>query len=380
MTLKLNDLPDVSFAEKDINRILSDMINGYENAYFEQTGVKKKLYPGDPIRIFLYAQALRELQLRYMIDDAAKQNLLKYSRGDNLDNLGSFSRTERFQATAATVTMRFNLSAVRPTNEIIPKGTRVSPGTDIYFTVEEDITIPAGSLSGDVNTVCSQNGVVGNDFTPGQINILVDPIPFVASVENLEESYGGTELEIDNSYRDRIHLAPEGFSVAGPDGAYEYFSRLYSPLIEDIRITSPSPGTVDIRVLLKSGELPTISFLEGLQTYLSDRSRRPLTDNVVTGAPTTVNYDLDITYFISDEDKESESLIQTRVNQAIDDYIVWQRSKIGRDINESELGARIRLAGAKRAVITAPLYAPVDANSVATLNLKTVTYGGIEIG
>lgn len=378
LTLKLSDLPEVSFAEKDINKILNDMISGYEQAYFQQTGSRKKLYPGDPIRIWLYSQALREWQLRVMIDDAAKQNLLKYARGNNLKNLGAFSKTDPFEAKPALVKMKYNLSQAQPINEVIPQGNRVTPGNEIFFEVTENVTVPAGETQVTLTAECTEKGTLGNGFTPGQINILVDPLPWIESVENIEESQGGTDDEDDESYRQRIHLAPEGFSVAGPDGAYEYFARQYSPLVDDVRISSPSDGVVDIRLLLKNGELPTQSFIDGAQSYLSAKDKRPLTDKLEVSMPDIVEYNIDLTYFIKSEDVSSEEVIKTRVDDAIQNYIKWQRSKIGRDINPSELTTLIRLAGAKRVSIVSPIDTPIDKNGIAIVDEISVVYGGLE--
>lgn len=378
MTVSLKDLPEVSFAEKDINKILNDMVSKYEKAYLESTGERKKLYPGDPIRIFLYSQALRELQLRVLIDDAAKQNLLKYSRGNNLDGLGAFTRTDRLKEKYSKVKVKITLSKIRNTNEVIPAGTRISPDDEIYFTVDEDTLVEAGNLEVIADTTCTTKGSLGNGFTPGQINILVDPLPWVAKVENIEMSQGGADIEEDNVYRERIHLAPEGFSVAGPDGAYEYFTKEYSTLIDDVKISSPTPGVVDIRVLLKGGELPESSFIEGLEEHLSDKSKRPLTDKVEVYAPNEVQYDLDLSYYISSSDITREKLIKDRVEDAIEGYILWQKSKIGRDINPSELITKIRIAGAKRVDIVSPVFTLVEESDIAILNLKTINYGGLE--
>lgn len=379
MTLTLNDLPEVSFAEKDINKIISDMISEYEKAHFESTGKIKKLYPGDPIRIWIYTQALRELQLRVLIDDSAKQNLLKYSRGENLDNLGAFSRTQRFEEEASFVKIKFTLSGARPTPETILQGTRVSPGGELYFAVLEDTVIPAGQMEIEALTICLQLGTVGNGFTVGQINILVDPIPFIASVGNIEESQGGADREGDESYKERIHLAPEGFSVAGPEGAYEHFTRQYSPLIQDVKITSPSDGVVDIRVLLIGGELPGATFISGLIDHLNTRDKRPLTDKLQVGAPTTVAYNLDVTYYIRLIEETNEVNLKETIEAAIDDYIIWQKGATGRDINPSELTARCLNAGAKRIEIRLPVFTVIDnSNQVAALGTKAVVYGGLE--
>lgn len=376
--MNLNNLPDVQFADKDINQILNEMVAQYEQIYFEQTGQRKKLYPGDPLRIFLYAQALRELQLRYLIDNSAKLNLLKYSREDFLENLAAFHDVERLPATKAKVKVRFTLSAPQATVQTIPAGTRVSPGGDIYFAVLEDTEVPPGMTEIDVMTECLQEGEIGNGFTPGQINILVDPIPWVESVENIEESQGGANVESDESLRERIRLAPESFSVAGPEGAYEFFAKQYSVLVEDVAVLSPAPGEVNVRVLLQKGQIPEPSFLEGLRDYLSASHRRPLTDYVTVDAPDSVPYNIDLTYYIRTADGAQASDIQAQVEQAVQEFIVWQKSKIGRDINPSELVARIIQAGAKRVEINEPIYTQLSSTEVATAIDVNVTYGGLE--
>lgn len=374
----MNNLPDVSFIEADIDDILTSVVREYENAYFESTGERKTLYPGDPIRIFLYTQALREFQLRVAMNDAAKQNLLAYARDDKLDGLGQITRTPRLEASSATTMMKFVLSNARPTDTVIPAGTRVSPGDDIYFSNEKDVKVPAGNTEVEFKVSCHNDGDIGNGFSPGQITILVDPIPWISGVENTTESSGGVNAEEDDDYRERIHIAPEGFSVAGPEGAYEYFARQFSSLIEDLKITSPNPGEVDIRVLLQDGELPDSVFIEDLTEYLSDKSRRPLTDFVSVGAPTTVNYDVDLTYYIRASDASAENQVKTRIEQAIDDYIIWQRSKIGRDVNPSELIGCVIQAGAKRVELTAPVFASLASGEIVVNHLKTVNYGGLE--
>lgn len=378
MAVNLNNLPDVEFASKDIETILNDLISGYESAYFKQTGEEKKLYPGDPIRIFLYSQALREFQLRQLIDTSAKQNLLKYASGTYLDNKGA-PWVYRLQPNKATATQRFNLSAPQPVIVSIPLGTRVTPGGDIYFQTIENINIPAGFTTITAMVECTKPGSLGNGFTPGQINILVDPLPWIASVTNIDISQGGVDLEDDNSLRERIHMAPESFSVAGPSGAYEFFAKKYSSLISDVKVTTPSAGTVDIRVLLQDGEVPDAAFLSGLQDSLSDKSKRPLTDNVTVDAPDIINYDIDLTYYIITDNSSVEATIQANVEQAIQDYIVWQKSKIGRDVNPSELISRVMASGAKRVNLASPVYAAVSDTQIAIASVNiTVTYGGLE--
>jgi phage-related baseplate assembly protein len=371
-------LPDVNFVDKDVETLLANMISDYEEAYFESTGQKKTLTPGDPIRIWIYSQALRIYTAYQLIDYSAKQNLLKYAEGDYLDNIGARIGVKRLEAKAAEATVRFTLSAVQSSAVSIPQGTRVSPGNNVYFATTQYAEIPAGSTYVDVKVECTETGTVGNGYTTGQINILVDPIQYIASVANLDTSQGGVDRESDDSLKERIFLKPESFSVAGPKDAYVFFTKEYNQSIEDVSVSSPSAGNIDVRFILKDGEIPDATIIQGVQDYLSDETRRPLTDNVTVQAPTQVNYDINITYYIRTADKDFVSSIQSKVDQAVEDYKKWQKSKIGRDINPSELIARVINAGAKRVEVTAPVYTAVSNTQVASDGITTVIYGGLE--
>ena len=65
--------------------------------------------------------------------------------------------------------------------------------------------------------------------------------------------------------------------------------------------------------------------------------------------------------------------------QAINNYISWQKEKLGRDINPTELYYRIRDAGAKYADIRSPSGRIIVAdNEMAVAEDVSITYGGIE--
>lgn len=371
-------LPDINFVEKDIETILADAIATYEQAYFEATGERKTLAQGDPIRIWIYTQALKLYGAYQLIDYTGKQNLLKYSSGDILENIGARVGVTRLDAKAAVVTQRFTLSAIQGSAVAIPQGTRTSPGNNIYFATKEYAEIPAGQLSVDVVSECTETGENGNGFITGQINVLVDPIAFVASTSNTDTSQGGADKESDESLRERIFLKPDSFSVAGPEDAYIYFTREANQSITDAVAYSPSPGVVDIRFILENGEIPEPAIISEVDSYLSAETRRPLTDNVIVAAPELVSYDITLTYYIKTSDANRAASIQTAVAAAIDAYKLWQKTKIGRDVNPDELLARIKAAGAKRAVIVAPVFNALTRTQIASEGTVTVTYGGLE--
>ena len=84
---------------------------------------------------------------------------------------------------------------------------------------------PAGETFADVSAVCTVEGTVGNYFDIGEINKLVDSVPFISRVSNVTMPENGQDIEKDESYRVRIYLAPAGYSNAGSEDGYKYFVR-----------------------------------------------------------------------------------------------------------------------------------------------------------
>lgn len=120
----------------------------------------------------------------------------------------------------------------------IPAGTRVTAGDGIYFATDDFAEVTAGADHIDVDCTCETVGTVGNDYIVGQIETLVDPVPYVAEVTNITKSEGGAGEETEENFRERIFLAPSSYSTAGPSDAYEYWVKQYnSAAIEDVKIS-----------------------------------------------------------------------------------------------------------------------------------------------
>ena len=370
--MTLNQLPDINFVDVDAATIEAEIINEYETV----TG--RTLQRGDPVRLFLLTIANIIVLLLNRLNNTGKQNLLRYSEGSNLDHLGALLGVERIAATPAVTTMRVTLSEAMSYNITIPAGTRFTPDGQVFFALDNALVITAGTTYGDGQATCMETGTVGNGFVAGQIKTLVDPVAYVASVANTTLSEGGAEIEGDESYREAIHIAPESFSNAGPIGAYQFYAKHASALISDVAVSSPTPGVVDVRVLLEGGALPGTEMLQIVSDTLNARNVRPLTDYVTVQAPTAVSYNVNLTYYIDTEDISQETAIQNKVTAAVQEFVTWTKSKIGRDINPSKLIQMIVAAGAKRVTVTAPAFTVLDMTKVAIANTVTVSYGGTE--
>jgi phage-related baseplate assembly protein len=92
--------------------------------------------------------------------------------------------------------------------------------------------------------------------------------------------------ESDQRFRRRIQLAPEAFSVAGPEGAYQYHALTVAPLARDVSAVSRRPGVVRVTVLKEGSEPnPTSAEREAIRLHLASAAVRPLTDVVEVLAP-----------------------------------------------------------------------------------------------
>lgn len=375
----LQDYPDISFiGGYTLEQLYTDMLAWFLEKRKEVTGQTVVLGEADDRLLLLRAAAYYLYHGYQLVDFAGKMNMLKYSIGNYLDNLGANVQLERKTAAGSTVLMEYSMNNARLSATGIPAGSRVTAGDGVYFATDEYAEIPAGDTSVTVMATCMTPGVSGNGYPIGDIDKMMDIVPYIDAVSNLTISEGGRDDESDDDYRERIFLAADRYTDAGSKGGYEYYVREFDPDIADVQATSPSLRNVVIRVLLAGGQLPGAAYITALTTYLNNTEVRKLTDTLTVLAPTESHYDVTLTYYINESDKSKAVSIQTAVTQAVNDYVLWQRSKIGLDINPDELISRIKAAGAKRVALTDPSYTVVASSNVAVCDTVTVTYGGLE--
>ncbi len=375
LTKRLSNYPDVSFIDgMSFADLEKQMIEDYENRYYELTGKEASLAPADPYRLILMSCAVAIYQGYQYEDRAGKMGLLKYSTGEYLDNLAALKGVVRNEASPAQTTIRFTLSTALEKAATIPKGTRIK-GIDLYFETDESGEISEGNLSVDVTAVCQEAGTSGNGLKPGTIRTIVDPLPYNLTAENITESSGGADRETDEELAARVYIAPEGYSTAGPERAYEYWVKTFSQAITECHVTSESPGEVDIYIT-ENGEIPEEDFLTSLEEYLQNSERKPLTDRVVVKAPEAVSYEVEFTYYISSNNRDMEETIKKSVETACSSYISWQKG-IGRNITPSQLTYLAMAAGAQSIDIEKPTYKVIEDFQIAVTENPVIHYGGL---
>lgn len=379
MGIVSDNFPDISFIDNStVDEVQTQMINDYQEKYKEITGKDVSLAQADPYRLIMYACAVQIYQAMQYADYAGKMSFLKYARDDYLDNLAALRGVARIESTAASTVLQFSIASAIESVVAIPAGTRVTNGNDVFFATNEYAEIAAGELSVTVPATCTTTGTDGNGFAPGEFNVLVNTLPYITAVTNTVTTYGGADVEDDESLKDRIYKAPSTYSTTGSAAAYEYHTKSIDSSISDVVVTSLTPGTVDIYFVCEQGKLPEESLIEEVRTYLMDSNIRPLTDNVTVQAPTTREYGVEFTYYIGTSNKAIVSTIQADIETAVSLYNAWQTEKIGRDINPSNLIQKVMSAGAKRIEVTSPTFTRLDETTIAKLGTVNVIYGGLE--
>lgn len=208
-----------------------------------EEGVSEPLYPGDERRIFGEALSAVLSREHGVIQDAARQTMLRYARGEVLDALGARLRVFRLDGDAARTVLRFTLGAEQELAVAVPAGTKATPDGTVYFATDEDAVIEAGRLYVDVPASCTEVGGFANGYGTDAITTMVDLIPYVSKVTNVATSEGGDDGEPytaagDDRLRERILLAPSKLSTAGPEKGYVYYAKSADAGISDVAAMS----------------------------------------------------------------------------------------------------------------------------------------------
>ena len=357
----------------DPEKKLAEVIARYE----EKTG--ETLMPGDEHYIFLAQQVQVWADLIEELNYTANRNLLRYMDGELLDEYGGQFDVPRLAAKHATVKLKFQLMAALSFDVTIPSGVRVTPDGQLNFIVLEDAVIEAGDTAVEVGAIAEEAGSKYNGFLPGQIQNIVDVnlVGNIDSVTNITTSVGGSDVESDAHYRERIPMMWESISTCGSKEGYEYWARGSSPVIVDVEAVSNADSEITLYVLMQNADTPSQEILDSVLSATSAKKRRPLTDHVQAQGATQKSYNITLSYYINSADATNEAKIKTAVDAAINDFIGAQKAQLGGNLNPDDLRKAILIAGGYRIDITEPAYTELQPQEVAVAGTVTVTYGGL---
>ena len=160
------------------------------------------------------------------------------------------------------------------------------------------------------------------------------------------------EYEADNDLRRRVLLSFEGFSTAGPEGAYLFHSLSAHPDVRDASAYSPTPGVVVVTIQSRSGQgEPSPAVLAAVATALSADDVRPLTDQVQVQAAEIVNYTIDAELLLWPGPDASVVLAAANANL---DTLIARQQRLGHGITRSALFAALHVEGVQNVALASP--------------------------
>lgn len=353
----IEELPDLTLLDEDYAAQLARLKAQYQTV----TGTYPRAsYP----ETFLLEQFAYEVTLlRQLINAEGRQNLLAYAEGARLDHVGALLDVARLVATPARVTLRFAFADGAPALTI-PLGTAVRAADgETVFATDAAAAVPAGAATWDVLASCTTVGTDANGFEAGEITALLQTVPYVSGVSNLAVSMGGAADEADARYRQRIHLAPAKFSVAGSEQAYVYHTYSAHPAIADVAVwgDAEAPGEVQVCALLAGGLAPDSGLVATILAALSADRVRPLTDLVLWTDPDPVAYSIAVELQIYASHAALAATAQAAALARLTGLAAAWGESLGRDLVPEAVVERCQgLAGVYRAVVTAPVYAALE--------------------
>ena len=153
--------------------------------------------------------------------------------------------------------------------------------------------------------------------------------------------------EEDDPFRERIQLAYEGLTTAGPRNSYILHARNASALVADATAESPSPCCVTVTVLSSEGEgVASPELLATVATELNDEDVRPLTDFVTVQSAEIIHYRIDAILHMSGAGPEGDAGLA----EATKRLAAWinPRKRLGVEVARSGVDAQLHVAGVSR--------------------------------
>ncbi|SDR19810.1 Phage-related baseplate assembly protein [Burkholderia orbicola] len=214
---------------------------------------------------------------------------------------------------------------------------------------------------------------MGNDLEQraalfGLMRLIVTPADPANNVDAVMES--------DDSLRERIQLAPQGFSVAGPSAAYVTKARAVDGRIIDAQTSRPRPGDVLVSLLSSEGDgTASDELCRAVEAALSAEDQRPLNDTVFVKSAEIVRYRIHAKCYTRTAVGADVLIAQAKKNaRAYADKV----HRIGIGVAESAIKGVCQAAGLSRTELIEPVGdIAIDRTQASYCVEVVVEYGGL---
>ncbi|UST93758.1 baseplate assembly protein [Pseudomonas siliginis] len=154
-------------------------------------------------------------------------------------------------------------------------------------------------------------------------------------------------MESHDALRERVQLAYEGLTTAGPRNSYILHARNASALVADATAESPAPACVDVTVLGLEGDgTADPALLALVEAAVNDDDVRPVGDRVTVRGAEILRYRVDAVLHMKGAGPENDAAL----TEAIRRLEAWinPRRRLGVEVARSGVDAQLHVAGVGR--------------------------------
>ncbi|WP_186024251.1 baseplate J/gp47 family protein [Burkholderia gladioli] len=156
--------------------------------------------------------------------------------------------------------------------------------------------------------------------------------------------------EDDDSLRERIQLAPRGFSVAGPDDAYVFHARAADGRVKAATAYSPSPCVMIVTVLSREGDGTASQELIDIVKKALEK-KRPQADEVIVQSAKIVPYAIRATLRFFNGPDRTVALAEAKKKTL---QFAESMHRPGSEVTKDGLYASMRVAGVQKVLLDTP--------------------------
>lgn len=185
-------------------------------------------------------------------------------------------------------------------------------------------------------------------------------------------------MESDDAFRERIQLAYDTLSVAGPEAAYKKFARDADGRVGDVSVVSPQPAYITLTILQADSLTGSASpeLVQIVENAVTAEDVRPIGDRVTVQSAEIISYDINAKLYLG-KDPEAATLLQQSLNN-VTAYATKQK-RLGRSIRLSAIYAALHADGVSRVELISPaadvVLTPAQASYCTNI---AVSIGGVE--
>jgi phage-related baseplate assembly protein len=182
---------------------------------------------------------------------------------------------------------------------------------------------------------------LGANFNLKRLVIQAEDLTAVPPVPEIKEK--------DDPFRERIQLAFEGLTTAGPRNSYILHTRNASGLVADASAESPAPCYVTVTVLSSEGDgrgVASPELLDIVRVGLDDEDTRPVGDRVTVQSAEIIDYRIDAILHMSGAGPEGDASLAEATRR----LAAWinPRKRLGVEVARSAVDAQLHVAGVSR--------------------------------